>query len=302
MLFLAIGTTAALANSDCEFSSEADAPHARELLIETLFSPECASHYAAAAALLLSSSTDETHVFDDDPTSTPDEVRLVAAFVLLREALWRRDATSIDVEMQRARTELAAWQKAVKAQRGGDGVALSENAEIRHPGVRNLDEIQAILAGTAANPVPMLVAPEDDWVLQQGWCGTPAVSFLLFAQQLPGRADAWVAKGEPHLTLQALLIDQWLPAMMNGLIPPRLKEFSDLALGEGAFRKEIGAALAGIRLEQTPSGKQAWLPLFGLKLPVPVGEHVWDEEHETRFDTPEQVAAYLRPMFEHYWQ
>jgi hypothetical protein len=83
--------------------------------------------------------------------------------------------------------------------------------------------------------------------------------------------------------------------MQSGFTPPRLREFADRALGPGRYEAEIDAALASIRLESTPGGRAAGMPLFGMWVPLPVGRIAEGRPLE-RFETPTAIAAYLRPM------
>ncbi len=145
----------------------------------------------------------------------------------------------------------------------------------------------------APRPIPAVGA---NWELMFGWCGTPAASWHHDALNQPIAADAWLGVNRPDLALNALLVDQWVSGLSLGMAPPRLREFGERFMGPGTYAREVERALAGIQILEGPDGRRATLPMFGELLPVPLGYRTWNAAEPTIFQTPADIASYLRPL------
>jgi hypothetical protein len=170
-------------------------------------------------------------------------------------------------------------------------------AEWQREEAKRLSRIEAILEG---EPVVFegdrIAAPEPDWTLYHGWCGTPAMMFHQRARNTAGAPQALLARGEPELALQALLREQWVDGISLGMAPPLLRELAERAFGEGAYEHEVARALAGIELRDTPLGWQAQMPMFGLSLPLPVAVKSWQDEDSKRFTQREDLVAWVEQL------
>ncbi|MCU0755477.1 MAG: hypothetical protein MUE46_10200 [Xanthomonadales bacterium] len=154
-------------------------------------------------------------------------------------------------------------------------------------------QILDILDGKAAPPDPRFNTPPN-WILAQGFCGTPLVTYLRIDQMQLSVADAWRAMGRPDLAIAQVLGDEWTKALSLGTVPPRLREHAEAWLGTGGYEREVEIALRGLRLEKGVTGTHLTLPLFGHALPLPVGYQSWDEPEPTRFPSAEAAAEFYR--------
>lgn len=157
-------------------------------------------------------------------------------------------------------------------------------------------ETRAILDGSADIPAPAQFAALPDWTLHFGFCGTSVMYFVESATTDPGSEDAWAAVGREELAIQHLLATQWNEGMSYGLAPPRLREFGERMLGKDGYDREVEAALASIRIDHSPLGRTAFIPLLGHWLPLPIAKVTWDGQETTTFQTPDELATWLRPM------
>ncbi|UXI70061.1 hypothetical protein [Tahibacter amnicola] len=113
---------------------------------------------------------------------------------------------------------------------------------------------------------------------------------------LPGASDAWVAAGRPDVAVQQLLVESWRPALASASRLPMLREYTERAFGPGSYRREVEAALASIRITAGLKGLEGRMSLLGLSVPVPLGYYSSRDEEPRRFETPDEIARWLRPL------
>jgi len=213
----------------------------------------------------------------------------------LRHALLRGDRADIDAAMRALETLThprdvdPAGEDDPRVERAVQEI-LQDFAP-RHTGIRN------ILDGRVAPPAtPARFDALPDWTLHFGFCGTPMLMFWHDATDFPETEDAWIAVGREDLAVSSLLQRQWVEAMQLGMTPPRLREYGERVFGIDGYWREVESALAGIRIDDTPTGRTAFIPLLGQWLPLPTAIQSYDEELTQRFDSPEALAGWLRPM------
>ncbi len=283
--------------SECVVSAEEIDALEWDDLIEIQIEPECL-HLREAMAERIDARIDEQSLEADADEDELRHARMWSQGLKLQAALARRD-------IDQALELLDGWR--VETRRAFDAEESESAAPIAAAGDESTCEacdriktIDAILRGQPALlPAAEIAAPEPDWVLRLGWCGTPAAVFHHSATSLPDPADAWLARGEPLMALQGLLHAQWVDAVSLGMLPPRLAEYAHRSIGAEAYAAEIERALAQIRIDERADGRHASMPLFGLQLPLPLGHADWrDEEGTIRVYDPAALADFVRRLFE----
>jgi hypothetical protein len=286
----ALNATPAEIDSDCDYLP-AELPELDiEQLQEIVFEGDCRSLESAAAELL------QTRL-DAQPALEPE--------------LDAEEQAEREQELERTRFYLAALRTAQAMQRGDVHTARlqldhyaelmtrheAEDPESLQAGLKYVDEIRAVLEHRAARVRPLdPTAPRPDWTLGSRFCGTPLAMLDWSLRSSPNIPAAWVAVGEPEAAVHSLLNDFWLSALQEGVAPPMLREYSEIAFGPGSYADAVDQALTGVWIEQGPLGRHAWLPLFGRRLPVPVAAESVRGELSTRFDSPAALREWLRPL------
>lgn len=224
----------------------------------------------------------------DVSTSDALDVEFLVERMRLRQALWQQD-------IPMARIRLAAALDVAKRIRQSEADSANQDSDQINQALIELNEISDVIDGGTIQPSFSMVAlAEPDWHIGFNQCGTPAYFYLLSARLLPSRADALVAIGNSRAALVDMISRQWMPAMQMGVLPARLREFSAHYFGEQRFHSEIELALSSIRLEQTPTGRFAFMNLFVTEVPMPVGKQ--SQTGMTRFETTGDIADYLRSL------
>lgn len=272
------------ADTGCPLEGENIATLDAELLSEHLFDPRChalAGPLADRAELLIA----EGAWADDIDAEGLQWLLLSIAGLRTRIALHEGDIYT-------ALNRLDDWEAIASTPlEDEDATAIDEDGAI----TSQARALRAILQG--AQPPPSansIAAPQADWVLYQSGCGMGAAMFLTSATSMPSAADAWLARKEPELALQSLLQDSWIEAWSYGMTPPRLRELVERAWGPGVYEREVERALQQIEIEWTPQGRVATMPLFGLRLPLPLGTRSWQEESIRWLDSESQLVDFMR--------
>jgi hypothetical protein len=286
----ALNATPAGIDPDCDYLP-ADLPELDiEQLQEVVFEGDCRSLESAAAERL------QTRL-DAPPALEPE--------------LDAEEQAEGERELERTRFYLAALRTAQAMQRGDVHTARlqldhyaelmtrheAEDPESLQAGLKYVDEIRAVLEHRAARVRPLdPAAPRPDWTLGSRFCGTARALLDWHLRGSPNVPAAWIAIGEPEAAVHSLLNNYWLDAIEEGVAPPMLREYSELAFGPGSYADAVGQALAGVWIEQGPLGRHAWLPLFGRRLPVPVAAESVRGELSTQFDSSAALREWLRPL------
>lgn len=217
------------------------------------------------------------------------DTQVLTGMYRLRRHLQSRDFVAAQELHQRLDVLTLRWNE--------DG-----NEELR----QQWDALGAALLGTLRPPDTLQqIAEQPDWLPTRGFCGTPVVGYIMSTRLFPDMADFWVAQGRHDWAIADLLQREWLVALDFGIAPPELRYFVEQMLGPGSYDREVELALAGLRIIKTPSGTIASLPFLGRTLPVPLGyrlapprpsENGDDPKTRFEFETPVELAEYLRPI------
>jgi hypothetical protein len=241
----------------------------------------------AEIAVQLSVRLDRGDLDDDLDARTIRHLRHEVAFDGLRHALLHRDRLAIERSM-------AALERMTGER---DGVRVDDTSEMFGAFEQRGPEIRRILDGRIAPPpIASRLDAVPDWTLQFGFCGTPLMMFYREATAFPEAEDAWIAVGREDLAIQSLLQRQWVAAIGLGMAPPRLREYGERIFGNGGYRREVESALAGIRIDDTATGRTAFIPLLGQWLPLPTAIQSYGDEQPRGFSSPDVLAEWLRPM------
>jgi hypothetical protein len=233
------------------------------------------------------------HMPDDADEEGMTFLALMTTGIRLNAALWRHDLNSSKELLADLQVQFDAMELAALAEDKMDGHAELDE----EPPSAFLGEIAAVLAGVASRSPPQkLPSPESDWIVHKNKCGTGIMLFNLDGVAMPSRADAWVAVGAPEVGLQWLLADRWSDAISYGVAPPRLREFAERAFGVGAYESEIEHALASIRIDDAPGGRDAGMRLFGMWVPLPIGRQSWRDQDLKPFENEAEIVEFIRPI------
>lgn len=279
-------STAACAQSACPIEAEEVADFDWEELHELLIDSPC-EDLRLPLAERIEQLLDEPPWQDEASAHHRRSMLDWARSTRLRDALQRRDLSAAAARLQQWRLQLISQ---------ADG----ENAAWERPGdeqlLQRLEQIGAVISGTAPPSIDdRIAAPQGDWLLYFGGCGTPLAMFHWTATTLPDPADAWLALGRPRLAVQTLLKEQWISALSLGTTPPRLRELAERGFGAGAYQREVERALEQIRIDWHLDGAHASMPLFGLQVALPLGHQSWREEEVQLLFDEQAIADYLRP-------
>ncbi len=246
-------------------------------------------------SLELAARLDRGELDDDLDAGALKYLRVGVVVDGLRHSLLRGDRADIDAAMQAIETLThrrdvdPAGEDDPRVERAVQ--EMMQDFAPRYAGIRD------ILDGRVAPPAtPARFDALPDWTLQFGFCGTPMLMFWHDTTDFPETEDAWIAVGREDLAVSSLLQRQWVEAMQLGTTPPRLREYGERMFGIDGYRREVESALAGIRIDDTPTGRTAFIPLLGQWLPLPTAIQSYDQEQPQRFDSPEALAEWLRPM------
>lgn len=212
-----------------------------------------------------------------------------------RQTLQQAERSAIDAALF-GLDEYAAQLRAQSETADAEDSRFADIATLLQQLERISAETRAILNGTAEMPESKKFPAMPEWTLQFGSCGTSLMYFVDSAVTDPGSEDAWAAVGREEFAIAHLLATQWLEGIGYGIAPPRLREFGERMLGEEGYEREIAAALASIRIDHSPAGRIAFMPLLGHWLPLPIAYRSWDGKETVTFQTPDELAAWLRPM------
>jgi hypothetical protein len=288
---LLIAASPIAASDDCELEEEDIPAQEWEDLVDVLMFPGCESITAPVAAELAGRIQRKQwpHGTDSDELMM---TQLAVAVARLHDALWEQD---LPLARRLLIESVAVAEQVDAALESGDGHAAVEDGSAQW--TLRLQQVRRIIDGryTASASKATQTVPAE-WAIEFNRCGTPVVFFVVQAMLSVVVADAYAAVGKPELGLQHLLSEQWVDAMSLRVAPPRLRAFATRAFGPEAYAQEVEAALQGIRIEDAVNGRFAYMPIFGLWLPVPLGEQGGVSGPSVRFDTREQVADYLRPI------
>lgn len=174
------------------------------------------------------------------------------------------------------------------------------------------DAIVRILNERPEQPVSRAPQQSDQpWLVDRRIffrCGFSMMQELKQQRNFPSVVDAYLAIGEPEVAIQELLAREW-PVVGNELeLPLRLRELAERAYGPDHAAARFAEALNSVEIRNDPLHKTARVQLFGLWLPLPVGEIRPAEGtppgSESLPDDPihDYSVAELRTMLESEWQ